>query len=150
MTRFVAKVAKIVGGPNARSDYHINETAEWFFQYRGSMLLKVVEEDGAFRDIPIGEGEMFLLPPNVPHNPVRFADTVGIVLEQPRPLQSQDRLRWYCQNCKQIVHESAFHCTDLGTQIKEAVNSFKADHQKRKCQNCGELADTAPRDVLKP
>lgn len=114
------------------------------------MLLKVVEEDGTFRDIPIREGEMFLLPPNVPHNPVRFADTVGIVLEQPRPPKSQDRLRWYCQNCQQIVYESAFHCTDLGTQIKEAVNSFKEDAQKRTCQSCGDLADTVPRDVTKP
>ncbi len=114
------------------------------------MLLKVVDEDGTFRDIPIREGDMFLLPPNIPHNPVRFVDTVGIVLEQPRPPQSQDRLRWYCQNCQQIVYESAFHCTDLGTQIKEAVNSFAADDQKRKCGRCGELADTVPRNIVHP
>ena len=114
------------------------------------MLLKVVEEDRTFRDIPIREGEMFLLPPNTPHNPVRFADTVGIVLEQPRPAESKDRLRWYCQNCSEIVYETAFHCTDLGTQIKEAVNDFKGDDGKRKCQKCGELADTTPRNVVKP
>ncbi|KAL2048746.1 hypothetical protein ABVK25_010998 [Lepraria finkii] len=139
----------IVGGPNARSDYHINETAEWFYQYKGSMILKVVDE-GDFRDIPIREGEMFLLPPNIPHNPVRFADTVGIVLEQPRPAESKDRLRWYCQNCREIVNEEAFHCTDLGTQIKEAVNGFKASDEKRKCKKCGELADLVPSNVVQP
>ncbi|OIW35116.1 3-hydroxyanthranilate 3,4-dioxygenase [Coniochaeta ligniaria NRRL 30616] len=134
----------IVGGPNARTDYHINETPEWFYQYKGAMMLKVVD-DGKFRDIIIREGDMFLLPPNTPHNPVRFADTVGVVLEQRRPENSIDRMRWYCQNCGEIVHEAAFHCTDLGTQIKDAVNAFKADEDARKCKKCGELAEAAPK-----
>jgi 3-hydroxyanthranilate 3,4-dioxygenase len=138
----------IVGGPNARTDYHINETAEWFYQYKGSMLLKIVDASqpagSQFRDIHIDEGDMFLLPPNTPHNPVRFADTVGIVLEQKRPEGSMDRLRWYCQSCGEKVHEKAFHCTDLGTQIKEAVNGFKVDTEARKCGKCGTLCDTAP------
>ncbi|KAH8602647.1 3-hydroxyanthranilate 3,4-dioxygenase [Bisporella sp. PMI_857] len=134
----------IVGGPNARTDYHINETAEWFYQYRGAMLLKVVDE-GVFKDIIIREGCMFLLPPNTPHNPVRFANTVGIVLEQPRPKDSLDRLRWYCTNCGEIVDEASFHCTDLGTQIKEAVNSFKASEERRRCDKCGVLAESAPK-----
>lgn len=106
-------------------------------------MLKVVDE-GEFKDIIIGEGEMFLLPPNTPHNPVRFADTVGIVLEQARPKDSLDRLRWYCTNCREIVDEAAFHCTDLGTQIKEAVNSFKESEERRKCNKCGTVASSAP------
>jgi 3-hydroxyanthranilate 3,4-dioxygenase len=107
------------------------------------MLLKVVD-DSEFKDIIINEGDMFLLPPNTPHNPVRFANTVGIVLEQPRPEGSLDRLRWYCANCKSVVDEQAFHCTDLGTQIKEAVNGFKESEERRKCGNCGVLAESAP------
>ncbi|KAF1946310.1 3-HAO-domain-containing protein [Clathrospora elynae] len=138
----------IVGGPNERTDYHINETPEWFYQYKGSMLLKIVDSSlpasEQFRDIHIHEGDMFLLPPNTPHNPVRFKDTVGVVLEQKRPEGSLDRLRWYCQGCKEKVHEAAFHCTDLGTQIKDAVNAFKADEKLRKCKNCGMICDTAP------
>jgi 3-hydroxyanthranilate 3,4-dioxygenase len=108
------------------------------------MLLKVVD-DGRFRDIHIKEGEIFLLPPNVPHNPVRFADTVGVVIEQIRPSSSIDRLRWYCQNCSNQVHEASFHCVDLGTQIKEAINIFKADMDARTCKNCGTVCDTAPK-----
>ncbi|KAF3360634.1 hypothetical protein VdG1_01594 [Verticillium dahliae VDG1] len=106
----------IVGGPNARTDYHINTTPEWFYQYKGAMTLKVVDPaDGAFKDIVIREGDMFLLPANTPHNPVRFADT------------------------------AAFHCTDLGTQIKAAVNEFKASEEKRRCGACGTMAEAAPR-----
>ncbi|EGX51960.1 hypothetical protein AOL_s00043g694 [Orbilia oligospora ATCC 24927] len=132
----------IVGGAsgNARTDYHINTTPEWFYQYKGPMVLKIVD-DGVFRDIIIREGDMFLLPPNTPHNPVRFADTVGIVLEQKRPEGNLDRLRWYCQDCKEVVYEDSFYCTDLGTQIKEAVNKFRSDDSLRTCKNCGALAE---------
>ena len=116
------------------------------------MLLKVVDIDHTplFRDIPIREGEMFLLPPNTPHNPIRFANTVGIVLEQPRPAGSVDTLRWYCQNCGEIAHEASFHCTDLGTQIKEAVEAFKSDDAKRTCKSCGVVVDVVPRGVVQP
>lgn len=135
----------IVGGPNARTDYHINETPEWFLQHKGAMMLKVVDE-GVFRDIIIREGDMFLLPANTPHNPVRFADTVGVVLEQRRPPNSIDRMRWYCndESCRAIVHEAAFHCTNLGTQIKAAVEAFKASDADRTCPKCNRLADWAP------
>jgi len=141
----------IVGGPNARTDYHINTTPEWFYQYKGSMLLKVVDTSitsptPVHKDIIISEGSMFLLPPNTPHNPVRFANTVGIVLEQKRPDNSIDTLRWYCRNkeCGKVVDEQSFHCTDLGTQIKEAVNAFKADEERRRCKSCGTVAESAP------
>lgn len=107
-------------------------------------MLKVVDGE-AFRDIVIHEGDMFLLPPNTPHNPVRFANTVGIVLEQRRPPESIDKMRWYCAKCQSIVHEASFHCVDLGTQIKQAVEEFKGDDAKRVCGKCGEMADWAPK-----
>ena len=87
----------------------------------------------------------------MPHNPIRFADTVGIVLEQPRPADSVDTLRWYCQNCREVVHEASFHCTDLGSQIKEAVNAFVEDREgKRKCGKCGEVCEVVPGGVVQP
>lgn len=136
----------IVGGPNARTDYHINSTPEFFYQHKGRMLLKTVEPTtNAFRDIYINEGELFLLPGNVPHNPVRFADTVGVVIEQPRPADSVDSMRWYCQGCGEKVHEESFHCTDLGTQIKAAVQAFEANEEARKCKSCGEMCDVKPK-----
>lgn len=135
----------IVGGPNARTDYHVNQTPEWFYQHKGAMVLKVLD-DGIFRDVVIREGDMFLLPGNTPHNPVRFADTVGLVVEQRRPAGVVDRMRWYCQQkgCAVIVHEAAFRCTDLGTQVKAAIEQFMASEENRKCPRCGALANSVP------
>ncbi|PVF96953.1 3-hydroxyanthranilic acid dioxygenase [Serendipita vermifera] len=136
-------IVMVVGGPNERNDYHVNETEEWFYQHKGPMLLKVVDE-GQFRDIHIDEGEMFLLPANTPHNPVRFADTIGIVIERNRPENSQDRLRWYCRSGAHteptIIREEVFHVTDLGTQLKPLINNWIANTDLRKCPHCGEVA----------
>ena len=140
----------VVGGPNARTDYHINSTPEYFYQYRGPLLLKTMDTStnpATPRDIPIREGDMYLLPPNTPHNPVRFANTVGVVVEQNRPEGEVDRLRWYCDNCKDVVAERSFICTDLGTQIKEAVQAFEKDEEARKCKNCGTMCQVRPADV---
>ncbi|KAJ9656326.1 3-hydroxyanthranilic acid dioxygenase [Neophaeococcomyces mojaviensis] len=139
----------VVGGPNARTDYHINSTPEFFYQHKGSMLLKTMDTSTTphtFVDIPIHENSLYLLPANTPHNPVRFADTVGIVLEQPRPKDSIDTLRWYCKNpdCREIVHEASFHCSDLGTQIKEAVLAFDEDKATRTCKSCGTVNQSKP------
>lgn len=111
------------------------------------MLLKVIDTtDGdKFRDIEIGEGEMFLLPANTPHNPVRFANTAGLVIEQRRPRDALDRLRWYCQECRHLVKEAAFHCTDLGTQIKDAILAFEESGEERRCKECGTLCEVAPK-----
>ncbi|KAL4872224.1 hypothetical protein BDV12DRAFT_152080 [Aspergillus spectabilis] len=149
----------IVSGPNARTDYHTNPTPEFFYQYRGSMLLKIVDNSTSpptFHDIPIQEGSLFLLPANTPHCPVRFADTVGIVLEQPRPEGGEDSMRWYCRNegCRvgQVVWEKRFVCTDLGTQVKEVVEEFAGDEEKRRCKACGVVAEARFREgeVVQP
>lgn len=133
----------IVGGPNERTDYHVNQTPEYFYQYKGAMTLRVVD-DGEFRDVTIGEGESFLLPGNTPHNPVRYANTVGIVVEQDRPDGVNDQIRWYCSNCKEIVHNLTFYCSDLGTQVKDAILSFDADVEARTCKKCGTLNYSKP------
>ncbi|KAJ7158469.1 3-hydroxyanthranilic acid dioxygenase [Mycena filopes] len=137
-------VVMVVGGPNERNDYHLNETEEWFYQHKGGMLLRTVDE-GSFRDIRIEEGEMFLLPANTPHNPVRYADTIGLVMERVRPEKSQDHLRWYCPSDVHkeptIVYEETFHVTDLGTQLKPVIKRWQENEQLRTCKSCGLVAD---------
>ncbi|KAJ3191758.1 3-hydroxyanthranilic acid dioxygenase [Irineochytrium annulatum] len=135
-------VVMAVGGPNKRTDFHVNETEEWFYQHKGDMLLKVVE-DGKFKDIHIKEGEMFLLPGNIPHNPIRYENTIGIVIEQKRPEKSiaslSDRLRWYCETCNEIVYEESFHCVNLGTQLKPVIERYFGDKTLRTCKHCGHV-----------
>ena len=119
------------------------------------MLLKTVDTSSdppRFVDVPIHENSMYLLPANTPHNPVRFADTIGVVLEQARPADSLDRMRWYCKNCKSQIHEAAFHCSDLGSQIKDAVLAFEDNMNARTCKKCGTVNDSkpAPGEIQQP
>jgi 3-hydroxyanthranilate 3,4-dioxygenase len=140
----------IIGGPNSRTDYHINTTPEFFYQYRGSMLLRTVVDASTtphiVQDIPIHEGSMFLLPANTPHCPVRFRDTVGVVMEVPRSAGALDAMRWYCRGCGEIVWEKRFVCSDLGTQVKEVVEEFAADETKRTCRRCEVVASVRYED----
>lgn len=133
----------IVGGPNERTDYHINQTPEYFHQFKGKMCLRVVDE-GVFKDIIIEEGDSFLLPGNTPHNPVRFSDTIGLVVEQDRPEGVKDRLRWYCTGCKDVLYEESFFCVDLGTQVKDAILAFDGNMDARSCKKCGTLNYSKP------
>ncbi|KAG1056504.1 hypothetical protein G6F43_001603 [Rhizopus delemar] len=136
-------IIMIVGGPNKRTDYHVNQTEEFFYQVKGNLLIKIVE-NGEFKDIHINEGDMFLLPPNVPHNPVRFENTIGIVIERVRLSHHIDSLRWYCENtsCRKIIYEESFYCVDLGTQLKPIIEKFAASKELRTCKNCGLLNST--------
>lgn len=140
-------IIMVVGGPNSRTDYHINQTEEWFYQIKGSMKLKIInEKKNQFQEIMINEGEMFLLPSNTPHNPCRFNDTIGLVMERKRPAGSIDRLRWFCPNLEahgnvpSIIREVSFHCTDLGTQLKPLINEWMQNQDLRKCHLCCTIA----------
>src|SRR5947208_9631621 len=70
-------IVMVVGGPNARKDYHYNESEELYYQVEGNIVLKIIDE-GKPRDIAINEGDMFLLLPNKPHSPQRGPIIVGM------------------------------------------------------------------------
>src|SRR6266849_3406216 len=95
---------QVVGGPNERTDYHDDPVEEFFYQLKGNMVLKVVA-DGDFYDVPIREGEVFLLPPHTPHSPQRAAGTIGLVVEPKRyDDDPNDAFDWYCFECGNLVH----------------------------------------------
>lgn len=128
----------VVGGPNARTDYHINPGEELFYQVEGDIVLKIIE-DGQPRDVPIKQGELFLLPARVPHSPQRPAGTVGLVVEQPKAFTENQHLRWYCRKCSAVVYDAEFQPVDIGKQIKEVIERFKASEELRTCKQCGDV-----------
>ena len=48
----------IVAGPNARKDYHYNETEELFYQIEGDIVVKT-QQNNKMVEVKIKEGEMF-------------------------------------------------------------------------------------------
>ena len=131
-------ICMVVGGQNQRTDFHYDEGPEYFMQLEGDMLLKVCE-DGAIRDIPIREGEVFLLPPRVPHSPQRFDGTVGLVIERRRREGEQDGLMWFCERCANKLYEEYFELVDIETQFGPVFEKFYRDARLRTCGACGHL-----------
>ncbi len=131
-------VVMIVGGPNARTDYHYEEGAEWFYQLEGEMVLKI-QEDGQVRDIPIKAGEVFYLPPRIPHSPQRMADSVGLVIERKRLPHEQDALMWFCVSCNHQLFEEFFHLKDIEQDFFRIFEVFYRSEERRTCTRCGTL-----------
>ena len=98
----------VVGGPNNRRDYHDDPTEEFFYQLKGDIFLRLIETPGKPPlEVPIKEGEIFLLPKHIRHSPQRLKEgTIGVVVEMPRPEGSLDGFEWYCQNCHHLVHRA--------------------------------------------
>nr|XP_055026595.1 3-hydroxyanthranilate 3,4-dioxygenase isoform X2 [Misgurnus anguillicaudatus] len=119
-----------VGGPNIRKDYHIEEGEELFYQVKGDMVLKIIE-NGKHRDVHIREGEMFLLPARIPHSPQRQAHTVGLVVERRRLDSETDGLRYYVDNTTDVLFERWFYCENLGTQLVPVIKEFMDSKQHK-------------------
>lgn len=129
-------IVMVVGGPNSRTDYHYDEGPEFFYQLEGEMLLKTIQ-DGERVDIPIGEGEILLLPPKVPHSPQRFENTVGLVIERKRLPEELDGFMWFCDNCDSKLYEEYLYISDIVGQLPPIFDRFYGSEQIRTCKECG-------------
>jgi 3-hydroxyanthranilate 3,4-dioxygenase len=129
-------IVMVVGGPNQRTDYHYNETEEFFYQLEGNIVLRVIDE-GKPVDIPIRAGDIFLLPGKVPHSPRREAGSIGIVIERVRQPGMTDGLQWYCLECEQKLYEEYFAMSDIANQMQPVFERFYASEALRTCKHCG-------------
>jgi 3-hydroxyanthranilate 3,4-dioxygenase len=113
-------ITMVVGGPNQRSDFHVDPYEEFFYQI-------------------INEGEMWVLPRNMPHSPQRDADSIGLVIERVREPGTLEKFRWYCANCNAIVHEVELQVTDIVADLPPVFNAFYDSEDARTCPECGTL-----------
>ncbi len=118
-------IVMVIGGPNARKDYHVNPTEELFYQIQGNIAVGIIHPDtGKQEEIIIREGEIYLLPANVPHSPRRPKNTVGLVVELPRPDGATDKLQWYDDDTAELVYEAEFRLENIEVDLKRIMEEF--------------------------
>jgi len=138
-------IVMVVGGPNARKDYHFNESEEWFYQIEGDALVKI-QHEGKAKDIVIKEGEMFLLPGSTPHSPIRGANTVGLVIERVRKGTNMvDGLMWYCEKCNNKLHEFRFKLENIESDFQTRFKEYYSSEDLRTCKACGHVMEADER-----
>ena len=128
----------VVGGPNSRKDYHVDPVEEFFYQIEGDMVLRVMENNKRL-DIKIHEGEIFLLPKNVPHSPQRFENTVGLVVEYKRDKGAMDAFNWYCDECDNLLYKAELELKDIVKQLPPIFKSYWDNINLRTCKRCGSV-----------
>ena len=140
-------IVMIVAGPNARKDYHYNETEELFYQLEGNITVKT-QQDGKCVEVPIQAGEMFLLPARVPHSPGRSEGSIGLVIERVRKgTNMKDGLLWFCEKCNNQLHETYFPSDNIETDFLAKFKEYYGSEDLRTCKQCGHVMETDARFV---
>ena len=126
----------IVGGPNKRTDFHDDPVEEFFYQLKGDMILKVVD-NGMHYDVPISEGDVFLLPAHVRHSPQRMqAGSIGLVVEPKRPEGWLDAFEWYCFECSNLVYRVEVDLDNIVEDLPPLYKRFYDSVESRTCPRC--------------
>lgn len=130
-------IVMIVGGPNARTDFHFEPYEEWFYQIKGNMHVNIQTEDG-LRRIDIREGEAWMLPRNTWHSPQRPEEgSIGLVIERIREADKLEKFGWFCPNCNNKVHEVELKVNDIVVDLPPVFEAFYGSAEGRTCSQCG-------------
>lgn len=142
-------IVMVVGGPNARKDFHYNETEELFYQLKGDIEVTIQDEGKAVK-VPIKEGDMFLLPAKVPHSPVRSEGSIGLVIERVRKgTDYKDGLMWFCEKCNNKLYEKYFPLTNIENDFLPVFKEYYGSEDLRTCNSCGHVMEADSRFVEK-
>ncbi|MCV7064519.1 3-hydroxyanthranilate 3,4-dioxygenase [Mycolicibacterium farcinogenes] len=132
-------IVQIVGGPNQRTDFHLDPYEEWFYQIKGDIYVTLMTDDGP-HDVHIREGQAWLLPRNIPHSPQRPTEgSIGLVIERIREEGTLEKFQWYCAECNALVHEIELQVRDIVADLPPVFEEFYNDPRARKCSECGAL-----------
>ena len=97
-----------------------------------------IREDDRPRDIPIREGDIFLLPPHGRHSPQRpEPGSVGLVIERQRPQGQVDGFEWFCPSCGALLHRIEIQLQSIVKDLPPLFERFYGDLSKRPCAGCG-------------
>ncbi|QTD43402.1 3-hydroxyanthranilate 3,4-dioxygenase [Sporosarcina sp. Te-1] len=129
-------ICMILGGPNRRRDFHVDPSDEFFYQIKGDCFVEVIN-NGKREVVTVKEGEVFMLPANIPHSPHRIADTFGLVIERKRDMGELEDFVWFCEGCDEEMHRKRVQLTDIETQVKGAIEEFNGSGELRTCKKCG-------------
>ena len=139
-------IVMVVGGPNARKDYHYNETEELFYQIEGDIVVKT-QQNHKMVEVKIKEGEMFLLPAKIPHSPVRPEKSIGLVIERKREPQHKDGLMWFSEKANELLYEEYFHLTNIEKDFLPVFKKFYSNEKLRTCPKTGDIMDVDERYI---
>ena len=140
-------IVMVVGGPNARKDFHINEGEELFYQLEGEIEVGLMVDDekkGGKKNresITLKAGDIFLLPPRIPHSPQRGANSIGLVIERRRKPGEHDGFQWYCENCGNLLQEVKIPVSDIVNELPRVMNNFFNSKELCTCKNCGTVME---------
>ena len=139
-------IVMIVAGPNARKDYHYNETEELFYQIQGDITVKT-QQEGKLIEYKINEGDMFLLPAKIPHSPVRSEHSIGLVIERKRTDKHKDGLMWFSDTANELLYEEYFQLTNVEQDFFPVFRRFYSNEKLRTCPKTGEIMEVDKRYI---
>jgi len=142
-------IVMIVAGPNARKDYHYNETEELFYQLEGEITV-FIQENGVKKAMKLSAGDMFLLAAKTPHSPSRAEGSIGLVIERKREGKNiPDGLLWFCENCNHKLYEVYFELHDIEKDFLNHFEHFYDSKELRTCDKCATVMESDTRFIAK-
>lgn len=140
-------IVMVVAGPNARKDYHYNETEEFFYQLEGHITVKV-QVDGNAETLELGPGDMMVVPAKTPHSPIRHEGSLGLVIERVRQGRGfTDGLMWFCESCNEKLYETFFELKDIENEFLPKFKEYYASQELRTCNSCHQVMEADSRFI---